>query len=70
MSKITCCKGCTKRSIGCHAACEDYKQQKQEGDAFDEQVRKAKYNENITRDYVITRNAAQKDAKIKKGKFK
>lgn len=34
--KITCCKDCTKRHIGCHASCEDYIKQKTELDRIRE----------------------------------
>lgn len=29
---ITCCKGCTKRYVGCHSTCEMYKEQKIKND--------------------------------------
>ena len=25
MVKINCCKGCGKRSVGCHSACPEYR---------------------------------------------
>ena len=25
MDKINCCKGCEKRSVGCHSACPEYR---------------------------------------------
>ena len=30
MKKITCCKDCTERAVGCHSQCERYLSQKRE----------------------------------------
>ena len=32
--KITCCKGCEDRHVGCHAKCDIYKDEKAEHDQF------------------------------------
>lgn len=36
---ITCCKGCTKRCVGCHGSCEEYNAQKKRHDDVNEAAR-------------------------------
>ncbi len=44
MLKITCCKDCTRRQLGCHATCKDYIKQRKEltnaVNTFNEQQRR------------------------------
>jgi len=40
--KITCCKDCTERVVGCHATCEKYKAEKQANEEEREKRRKEK----------------------------
>lgn len=37
---ITCCKGCTKRYVGCHGSCEEYNAQKKRHDDVNEVAKK------------------------------
>ena len=37
---ITCCKGCTKRYVGCHGSCKEYNAQKKRHDDANEVVKK------------------------------
>lgn len=50
---ITCCYGCTMRSKGCHAVCEEYAAEKAEND----RKRKERYKQNCAiRAYYKDRN--------------
>lgn len=40
--KITCCRGCEKRFVGCHSICIDYQNQKKHLDEETEKIRKKK----------------------------
>ncbi len=42
MKKITCCKDCENRELGCHGSCEAYIQEKAKNDEFNRQVRLSK----------------------------
>jgi hypothetical protein len=48
-----CCKGCQKRTIGCHAICEDYKKEREENDKKIEWNRK----QSVGKAYVFSRGA-------------
>lgn len=37
--KVTVCKGCSSRKVGCHGWCQAYLDQKSALDAYNEQVR-------------------------------
>ena len=37
--KITCCKNCKRRKVGCHDICKDYQAQRKELDKFNEELR-------------------------------
>lgn len=41
LSKVSCCKDCTKRQIGCHSTCSDYIKQHAER----QKLNKLMYNE-------------------------
>lgn len=36
---ITCCKGCTKRYVGCHCSCKEYNAQKKRNEAVNETIK-------------------------------
>lgn len=43
------CKECDKRTVGCHAVCEEYKAFRSKVDTTNKTIRKAKTMENIGR---------------------
>ena len=45
---IFCCKDCTKHTPGCHAKCEAYINQKKEHDRKMNEIKKAKYQMNMS----------------------
>lgn len=40
--KITCCRGCEERFVGCHSICVDYQNQKKNLDEETKKIRKKK----------------------------
>lgn len=40
--KVTVCKDCQERHVGCHSTCERYKAQKEKWDAEREEINKQK----------------------------
>lgn len=51
--KITCCKDCLDRSVGCHAECEIYIKEKAEYDEQKAQILAKKKEDNAVRDTKI-----------------
>ena len=46
MQKITCCKDCSKRRIGCHGMCKDYMEEVNRNNKIKEEIHKKKEFEN------------------------
>lgn len=46
------CKGCEKRHINCHSTCEAYKEWKRQHDERNDQIRKAKEQEQLYKNYL------------------
>lgn len=42
MQKITCCKDCSERRIGCHGMCKDYMEEVNKNKQWKENVKKNK----------------------------
>lgn len=57
---IRCCLGCPDRNMDCHSTCEKYISEKAEYDREKEEKRKARYNENNMRSYLIAANERMK----------
>ena len=51
MIKITCCKDCNDRVLGCHDVCDRYKEEKLQAEKKKEKVLQAKANDKLYRDY-------------------
>ncbi len=68
MSKINCCKDCTKREVGCHAYCSEYLTQKRINDEEREKIRRKMELNNLSNDYLATKNIKNKNRYNKKNR--
>ena len=61
------CKDCTKRHVGCHAECEEYKNDIAKRKEKAEKIRKAKEQENMLnrREFERIEKAKKKKGEIK-----
>ena len=57
------CKGCTRREVGCHSKCEDYKEYRKQIDEINEKAQKIE-QENIQ---IIDIRAKNKIKRLKRG---
>ena len=59
------CKNCTRRQVGCHATCEEYKKEKKERDAVKEKIRKERSKESlaISREFERIEKAKRRSKK-------
>ena len=57
------CKGCTRRYVGCHSDCEDYKEEKRLRDERNEQIKNAKDLEEKLNQRAVIRARKAKGAK-------
>lgn len=51
--RITCCKDCQKRFVGCHSSCKEYLEQKAKWDKMNEN--RKRFNDEQT-DFLRVRN--------------
>lgn len=53
MKYITCCKDCTKRYLGCHGKCEEYKAEVENHKTHQSKIRAEKDKDNQAIFYAI-----------------
>lgn len=66
INSFKCCFNCTKRTVGCHSTCEEYKATKEE--LYNEQKKtyEGRVKDSIYTGYAV--NAARKAKRRKNGK--
>ena len=67
-SKISPCKNCTKRYVGCHGECLEYIDWRQSVDIEREHLHEAKQQENMIRSDQIYRCSKMKKTSHKNGR--
>lgn len=60
MTKISCCKGCRLRYIGCHCSCLAYIDEKQKIDAVSNKINRQKDIDNMLNEFVAKRYRARR----------
>ena len=67
MDKITCCKDCEVRTLGCHGTCEKYLAEREALDEYNKQVRSGKEADRVLKRYTKAKstgmNANYRDKK-------